>query len=174
MDQGEIDAYWRDAQIRGRLNPAGAYLGRNVAETLPPPAWSFGSSPEEADELLALVLAGTKTATSSRRSDYDVEDEALPEPGMLSILLDGREHPRALIRTTQVRVVAFEAVDADHAEAEGEGSRTLTEWRSTHRAFFRAGPGAAAFDPQMLVVLERFTVLTARPRAAESSPVVTP
>ncbi|HKJ12811.1 MAG TPA: ASCH domain-containing protein [Ornithinimicrobium sp.] len=171
MNQGEIDAFWRDAQIRGRLNPAGAYLGRNIAETLPPPAWSFSHTPEEADHLLALVLSGVKTATSSRRSDYDTDDESLPEPGALSILLDGRGHPRALIRTTAVSVVPFEDVDEGHAEAEGEGSRTLSAWRSAHRTFFHPGRPDDPFDPRMLVVLERFTVLVARPPATESSPV---
>ncbi|MGB7449507.1 MAG: ASCH domain-containing protein [Ornithinimicrobium sp.] len=166
MDPGEIEAFWHDARIRGRLNPAGAYLGRNVAETLQPPAWSFGSSPQEADELLGLVLAGTKTATSSRRADYEADDEALPVPGTLSILLDGREHPRALIRTTEVTVVPFDAVDRAHAEAEGEGSRTLEQWRETHRRFFAPTDASEPFDSRMLVVLERFTVLTARPQRA--------
>lgn len=172
MDRGEIDAFWRDAQIRGRLNPGGAYLGRSVAETLPPPTWSFGTTPEEADELLALVLAGVKTATSSRRSEYDADEESLPEPGGLSILLDGRGHPRALIRTTEVRVVPFDAVDAEHAEAEGEGSRTLAHWRETHRRFFAPPDPREPFDPRMLVVLERFTVLTARPHRTRSTAAI--
>ncbi|MGB5950986.1 MAG: ASCH domain-containing protein [Ornithinimicrobium sp.] len=159
MDQQEIDAFWRDASIRGRLNPAGAYLGRTVDEALPPPAWSFGRDPAEADLLLGLVLNGTKTATSSARSEY-ADDDDLPTAGMLSILLDGGEHPRALIRITDVAVVPFDAVDADHAAAEGEGDRSLDYWRAAHRDFF--SDGEAPFDPLMEVVLERFVVLAAR------------
>lgn len=159
MDQQEIDAFWRDAQIRGRLNPAGAYLGRTVDEALPPPAWSFGRDAAEADHLLSLVLAGRKTATSSARAEYGDDDE-LPTAGMLSILLDGHDHPRALIRTTDVVVVPFDAVDADHAAAEGEGDQSLEHWRSVHRDFF--GREGSTFDPAMGVVLERFVVLTAR------------
>ncbi len=173
MNQEELDAFWRDAQIRGRLNPVSAYLGRTVDESLPPPAFSFGRTEAEADELLALVLAGTKTATSSARADYGDDDESLPEPGDLSILLDGAGHPRALIRTTDVAVVPFDAVDAEHAEAEGEGSRTLEEWRERHRDFFTARQPQEAFDPQMFVVLERFTVLTSRPHP-QSAPTYSP
>jgi uncharacterized protein YhfF len=38
-------------------------------------AFSFGDSPELADELAALVLAGTKTATSSAFSDGPSTEE---------------------------------------------------------------------------------------------------
>ncbi|MGB3827349.1 MAG: ASCH domain-containing protein [Ornithinimicrobium sp.] len=161
MDQAEIDAFWRDAQIRGRLNPAGAYLGRTVDEVLPPPAWSFGSSEQEADELLALVLAGTKTATSSARREYEADGTDLPTPGMLAIVMDGAQRPRALIRTTHVEVVPFGAVPPEHADAEGEGDRSLEQWRRAHAAFF-AGP-EGRIDPEMLVVLERFVVLASGP-----------
>ena len=48
---------------------------------VPPAAWSFGATPEQADELLDLVLDGTKTATASALWDYDADDEPLPEAG---------------------------------------------------------------------------------------------
>ncbi|MGB7424948.1 MAG: ASCH domain-containing protein [Ornithinimicrobium sp.] len=166
MDQAEIDAFWRDTQIRGRLNPAGAYLGRSVDEALPPPAWSFGSDAQEADDLLGLVLDGIKTATSSARHEYDEDGEDLPTPGLLAILMDGAEHPRALIRTTAVEVVRFDAVSAEHAWAEGEGDRSLAHWRREHTAFF-GGPNGAV-PPSMLVVCERFVVLASGPRRSRS------
>ncbi len=154
MDQAEIDAFWADARIRGGLNPASAYLGRTVDESLPPPAWAFDGDPASADDLVALVIAGTKTATSSARSDYEEHDD-LPTPGMLSILLDSAGHPRALLRTTEVSVKAFCDVPEEHAFAEGEGERSLSQWRNAHAEFF------ADYEPEMLVVLERFVVLTA-------------
>ena len=128
--------------------------GRTVDESLPPPAWSFDGDAAHADALVALVIAGTKTATSSARSDYE-EDDDLPTPGMLSILLDSAGHPRALLRTTAVSVTAFCDVSEAHAFAEGEGERTLSQWRTVHADFF------ADYTPEMLVVLERFVVLTA-------------
>lgn len=154
MDQAEIDAFWADARIRGGLNPASAYLGRTVDESLPPPTWTFGGDSRQADALVALVIAGTKTATSSARSDYE-DDDDLPTPGMLSILLDSAGHPRALLRTTEVSVEAFYDVTEEHAFAEGEGERTLSQWRTAHADFFNDDA------PEMLVVLERFVVLTA-------------
>ena len=56
---------------------------------LPPPAWSFGATPEQADRLLGLVLDGTKTATASACATTRPTDEPLPESGTLGIVLDG-------------------------------------------------------------------------------------
>ncbi len=159
-DDGELDAFWTDAKIRAGLNPASAYGGPIVDDTLPPPAWSFGADPAQADRLLELVLEGTKTATSSALWDYEAADDPLPEPGDLSIVLDSGGHPRALLRTTRVRVVPFDEVDADHARAEGEGDRSLDSWRAAHRVFFAENAAHdRGFAPDMPVVLESFEVL---------------
>ena len=50
-----------------------------------PDAWAFGATSEQADELLGLVLAGTKTGTASSLWDYEAEGEPLPTAGDLSI-----------------------------------------------------------------------------------------
>ncbi|NNG19917.1 ASCH domain-containing protein [Naumannella sp. ID2617S] len=160
MDEQEIDAFWADARVRAGLNPARAYGGPVVADTMRPAAWSFGATPEQADELLRLVLDGTKTATASARWDYDADQESLPEPGDLSIILDSRGHPRALIRTTEVAVVPFDRVGAEHAYAEGEGDRSLAHWREVHRRFFTEhAEHGRGFSEDMPVVLERFRTL---------------
>ena len=93
-----------------------------------PDAWAFGATSEQADELLGLVLAGTKTGTASSLWDYEAEGEPLPTAGDPSILLDGRGEPRAVIRTTDVHVAPFCEVGAGHARAEGEGDRSLAHW----------------------------------------------
>lgn len=185
MREEQIAAFWADARIRGGLNPAQAYIGTNVSETVRPPAWSFGDDPRQADELLGLVLAGRKTATASAYWDFEHEareraraeeegdpapgggvdlatrtdlDVALPEPGLLSIILDGAGVPRALVRTTDVAAVPFAEVGAEHARREGEG--TLQQWREAHQDFFtRNAPPGETFSEDMIVVLERFVVL---------------
>src|SRR5699024_10727697 len=122
----------------------------------------FGATPEQSDELLGLVLEGAKTATASSYADYAKEGEELPAPGTLGIVLDGSGHPRALVVTTEARVVPFDQVDADHARAEGEGDGSLECWREVHERFFAEAAGG--FRPDMPVVLERFEVVyPARP-----------
>lgn len=161
----EILAFWELARRDVGLGRLGVIVGPSPTESVPPPAWAFGDSPELADQLLELVLEGTKTATASVLSEYEAEAEPLPREDDLSIILDGRGHPRALVRTTAVRVVPFDEVDAEHALLEGEGDRSLETWRADHRAAFErrgatgdepAGAAEAAFDSRMPVVLEQF------------------
>lgn len=160
MDESEVERFWTLARSQARITSMPGYFGPTTLEVLPPPAWSFGGTPEEADALLDLVLAGTKTATSGALWDYEGEDEPLPEPGTLSILLDGSGTPRALIEATEVSVVPFAEVDAEHAFLEGEGDRSLTHWRAVHQRFFvDVATHDHAFAPDMPVVLERFRVL---------------
>ncbi|MCW2839585.1 MAG: hypothetical protein JWR55_1068 [Aeromicrobium sp.] len=163
MTAEQIDAFWSAARHQTRTNPVPGYLGTYSGEALSPPAWSFGATPEQAGALVDLVLDGTKTATAGAQWDYEHEDEPLPRVGDLAIVLDGAEHPRALIEVTQVDVVPFGQVDAEHARREGEGDRSLVHWRTVHERFFTEhATHDRGFSPDMPVVLERFRVLYPR------------
>ncbi len=143
-DQAAVEAFWRGSGFTGPV----------------PDAWAFGDHAELADELLALVLAGTKTATASALWEIEADGDPVPRTGDLSILLDGAGHPHAVIRTTQVRVVPFIDVDAEHAYLEGEGDRSLAHWRTAHELYFRrSASDERAYDPAMPIVLERFELL---------------
>ncbi|HEY9566138.1 MAG TPA: ASCH domain-containing protein [Nocardioides sp.] len=152
-----IERFWADAKVRANLNRLRAYTGPNASESLRPPAWAFGDSPELADELVGLVLDGRKTATAGALADYQAEDEQLPTVGSLSIVTDGAGNPRVLIQTTGVETLPFGEVDGEHARLEGEGNLSLDHWREAHRTFF-AGFGHEVTD-EFPVVLERFEVL---------------
>lgn len=136
---------------------------RAVMQDLPrtvPSAWAFGATPAQADELLALVRAGTKTATASSLWDYEHTGERMPEVGMLSIVLDGSGIPGALLRITDVEVLRFDEVPDSHASAEGEGDRTLSHWREVHERFWREHSlSPRGFEPGMPVVCEQFQLL---------------
>lgn len=156
----EYEDFWADACIRAGLNPSRPYFGPNPVDSVRPPAWSFGADPETADRLLALVLAGKKTATAGSVWDYEAFGEPLPQVGSLAIVTDGAGHPRALIRTDEVRVVPFDEVDEAHAAAEGEGDLSLAYWRRVHEAFFTEhAENERGFEPDMPVVLEAFELL---------------
>ena len=164
-----VAAFWEVARVRAKLNPTGYSTGERPEGLLPPPAWAFGATPDEADALLALVLAGDKTATAGALWDYEADGEDLPEPGALAIVTDGRGIPHALISTTQVDVVPFDEVSAEHAFLEGEGDRSLATWRQVHERFFTDNAvHDRGFQPDMPVVLQRFTVLYHHTSAAGS------
>lgn len=159
-EQDSLNGFWNEAKRRIHLEEVSVYMGPSPLAAVPPPAWSFGGTAEQADELLALVLDGTKTATASALSDYDADESPLPEPGSMGIVLDGAGSPRALLVTTDVRVVPFDEVDEEHARLEGEGDLTLAHWREVHERFFAEhAEDGHGFAPDMPVVLERFKVV---------------
>ncbi len=126
----------------------------------PPESWAFGATPQHADALLELVLADIKTGTASSLWDYETDDEPLPTAGELSIILDGRGQPRAVIETVDVRTVPFHEVTAEHAHAEGEGDRSLAHWRHVHERFWREHSHSPhGFAADMPVVCERFRLV---------------
>lgn len=118
------------------------------------PRWSFGDSPALADELLALVLAGTKRATCE--SLASCQANIMPRAGEVSVILDGAGKPVCAIETTDVAIMRFTEVDQAFAFEEGEDDRTLESWRAAHRGYFgRQG----TFSEDMQVVCERFKLL---------------
>ncbi len=125
-----------------------------------PEAWAFGATPDHADGLLDLVLRGIKDGTASSMWDYEATGDPLPEVGELSVILDGTGEPRAVIETTDLRVVPFDQVDAEHARAEGEGDRTLAHWRAVHERYWREhSENPRGYEPDMPVLCERFRLL---------------
>ncbi|NYD68304.1 ASCH domain-containing protein [Agromyces atrinae] len=144
-----IDEFWAECRKALPDLPADA-----------PEAWAFGATPAHADGLLALVLAGTKTGTSSSLWDFEHTGEAMPEVGWLNIILDGAGVPRALLETTHVEVVPFDEVSAAHAFAEGEGDQSLAHWRAVHERYWREhSDSPKGFAPDMPVVCERLRLL---------------
>ena len=132
-------------------------------------SFAFGDNPALADELLALVLKGVKTATCS------TEDEPNTSvPGERWIVLDGSGVPRCVIETTEVSYRRYGEVDAAFAHEEGEGDRSLAYWRAAHRRYFtRFGK----FSEDMMLMCERFRLVeifadgtTAASRSALSVP----
>ncbi len=160
MELDEIEAFWADARLRVRLSRISGSSGPLELGPLPPLAWAFGGSPEQADELLDLVLRGLKSATASALWDYEFEGESLPAVGSLAIILDGDGHPRALIETTGVHIVAFNEVGPEHIVAEAEGDLSVRHWREVHEWWFRENSSnPRGFADSMPVVLQRFRVI---------------
>ena len=135
------------------------YWGRFVAATGidgPYTAWGFGNTPEMMTSLALLVRDGPKRATASLPADYG-PDEPMPQAGDLSVILDGAGTPVCVIRTTHVEVRRFGDVDEDFAWTEGEGERTLADWRDGHERYFAAE--GTPVDDDSTIVLERFELL---------------
>ena len=134
---------------------------------------TFGDSPEMADRLLSLVLAGTKTATCSSLWAWQAECELPLRVGTLAVIVDGSGYPRCVLETTGVRVMPYNEVPASFARDEGEheplelpDEQVLEHWRRGHWAFFARTlpPLGLSPTPEMPVVCEHFRVVYQEPR----------
>lgn len=126
--------------------------------------FSFGDGPALADELLALVLAGKKTATCGALGQFGEGGEPMPQVGRRDIVLDGEGRPAAVIETIEVTTKRFDEVDEQFAREEGEGDLSLAWWRDAHQTYFARNGG---FSPDMEVVCERFKLIEALPLKEE-------
>jgi len=151
-----LHQFWAMAQAHVGIGTLRGVIPTPWNDAILPPAFSFGDSPELADELLALVLDGKKTATTGLEQEYLDEGEPIPKVGDLSIVTDGNGTPRALIRDEEVCVLAFGDVTAKQAALEGEDDRTLESWRRVHRAIWHRRGVEITDDTR--VVWERFSV----------------
>lgn len=124
-------------------------------------AWHFCDNEQDANELAQLVLEGRKRATAGSLWAYEAEQEALPEPGDLSIVIDWAGEAVCIIRTLAVEVTPFDSVSAEFAATEGEGDCSLEYWRDGHQRYFTRELESLGmqFEPTMPVVCERFEVV---------------
>ena len=111
------------------------------------------------DQLVAAIVAGTKTTTTGLVADYEHENEPLPRPGLRQVVVDSAGKPVTVIETTAVRVVRLAEVDLAHALGEGEGYLSVADWRAGHERFWHSAdvrgelgdPGFTVSDDTLVV-----------------------
>ncbi|MGH3152982.1 MAG: ASCH domain-containing protein [Streptosporangiaceae bacterium] len=118
------------------------------------------------DQLVAAVLDGSKTTTTSLLTEYEAAGETPSAPGARHAVADSAGRLVAVIETTAVRVLRLAEVDLAHAVGEGEGYATVAEWRAAHERFWhspeiRAELGDPGFtvNDDTLVVAEAFRLI---------------
>ncbi len=118
------------------------------------------------DQLVAAILAGEKTSTTSLVVEYEHDGEPVPEVGHRSVVVDSAGRPVAVIETTDVRVLPLRDIDLAHAADEGEGYETVAAWREAHERFWHSSEMRAYLgDPTFTIgdetpaVAERFRVV---------------
>jgi uncharacterized protein YhfF len=153
MTEETIKHYWE--QFLSSIPPDSPYRTKTyVAE-------GWGDSPQLADELGALIVQGATTATCSALWEWEAEGDPIPEPGLLTIALDGGGEPLCIVETVEVTIHKYNEVDADFARQEGEGDLSLNYWREAHRNYFSRvlKKLGKEFSEDMPLVCERFRML---------------
>lgn len=154
MKADSIDRFWEEfCAVDPSVHPGTPYQ-----------IWFFGNTREMAAELAGLVLAGRKTATASLIAVNELNPEDAPRPDGFSVVTDFDGDPVCIIRTSEIRHVAFDEVDAEFAADEGEGDLSLDHWRRVHWDYFtrEAKTNGFEFDARSIVCCERFRLLFPR------------
>lgn len=121
----------------------------------------FGETTEMTQLLLGLILAGEKTITTTSPWIYEHDPESRPLEGAYSIVLDEAGLPAAVLRTTSVKTVPFDAVTEEDSQYEGPTVRPIEAWRAVHVRYFTRVLARVGKVPtnDMPVTLERFEVV---------------
>ena len=96
----------------------------------------FGDNQDDADGLVAMVLAGTKQATASALWAHEADGEPIPAEGDLAVVTNWAGVAQCVIRTTSAAVVAYNEVTPVFAAIEGEGDLSLSYWKTVHWPYF--------------------------------------
>lgn len=118
--------------------------------------FAFGDNPKMADELLALVLSGKKTATVS----VVLENEQSPSVGDCSLVLDGCGNPACVIKTVHLETIKFCDLTWDMVKLEGE-DETFEQWKAGNIRYWTrdAAKRGYTFTEQTPITFECFEVI---------------
>ena len=126
----------------------------------------FGFPGPLRDRLVAAVLRGEKTATSSLLVEWQVDDEPLPKVGERQTVVDSAGAPVGVIEIVSVEVIRLEDAESTLAREEGEGFADVGEWRAAHERFWSEeviprlpGDRVVPLTDHTEVVVERFRLL---------------
>lgn len=118
------------------------------------------------DQLVAAILTGAKTTTTGLLADYELDAEPLPRPGDRQVVIDSAGRPVTLIEIVSARVVRVGDIGLPHATGEGEGYRSVAEWRSAHDRYWHSsqyrryrGDPAFTVDDDTPAVAQEFRVV---------------
>jgi uncharacterized protein YhfF len=129
--------------------------------------FAFGSDPALAAALAHLVVKGHKRGTTGWVEAAEREGVAVPRAGLVSIITDGFGYPQCAIQTERVEHLRFAEITAEHAWTEGQGDRTLDDYRESHLRYFHAEAArhGLVFTENAVVFFEHFRVLAVLGRA---------
>ncbi len=130
------------------------------------PVAEFGFPGPLRDRLVAAILSGEKVTTTGLLEEYRRAGTRLENVGSRELVVDSSGEGVAIIETVEVDVKRMGEVDLPFAIDEGEGFRSVEEWRVAHVSFFTSAEMIAALgeppvriDDDTPVVCTRFRVV---------------
>ncbi|MEB8328089.1 ASCH domain-containing protein [Flavobacteriaceae bacterium KMM 6897] len=123
-----------------------------------PTVYHFSDNEKDANQSVALVLAGVKKATSHSLLGLQLQKKELPKRGDFSVLTDWDGKAKCIVRTTTVRMVPYFSINAEYTKIEGDGDGSLSDWKKIHWELFQRELAEYDRKPNesMIVVCEHF------------------
>ena len=120
------------------------------------------------DALVAAILGGEKTATSTLLREHAAEGtDPRGLVGVREVVVDSDNRPVCVIETTDAVIRPFGDVDDEFARAEGEGYTSAREWASAHRGFWHSTEYREAIGDPHFTVSEDTPVVCTRFRVVQ-------
>ncbi|MDC6366308.1 MULTISPECIES: ASCH domain-containing protein [Flavobacteriaceae] len=118
----------------------------------------FCDNEKDANTCADLVCKDIKRATSHSLLGLQSRHEKLPKIGDFTVVTDWGGQAKCIIRTTSVKLVPYFAIRDEHSRLEGEGDKSLAQWKETHWDYYTRELQEFGKVPResMIVVFEEF------------------
>lgn len=123
-----------------------------------PKVLRFYDNEKDANTCLKLISSGTKKATSQSLLGLQLRNERIPKIGDFKIVTDWSGKAKCIIKTTEVKYIPYFNIDEGFTELEGEGDKSLLQWRKTNweRYTNELQPFGRVPRESMIIVCEKF------------------
>ena len=123
-----------------------------------PKFYYFCDNEKDANDCAQLVVDGVKRATSTSLWWFETYKQPLPKIGDLAIVTNWKGMAKAVIETTKIEKTPFNKINAEYAEIEGEGDKSLAYWNKVHWEYYTREMNEQGEKPtkDMLLICEHF------------------
>ena len=121
----------------------------------------FCDNEKDAKECAQLTKDGIKQASSTSLWWFKKNNEDLPEVGNLYIVTDWYKIAKAIVKVVKIEQTPFNEITEEYAIAEGEGDKSLANWKKVHWDYYSRE--MEEFDEKptedLMIVCEHFETL---------------
>lgn len=119
-------------------NMWGDYLDAHLEDAFheAPKTLHFCDNEEDANTCANLVKTGVKKATSDSLLGLQYRKERLPKIGDYIVVTNWEGKAQCIVRTTKVKLKPFFSIDDEYARIEGEGDKSLANWKKVHWDYY--------------------------------------
>jgi uncharacterized protein YhfF len=130
------------------------------------PRLEFADPGPVRDQVVAAIVAGTKTTTTGLALEYERSGTAVPQVGWQFVVLDSADLPAAVIEMTEVRRLRIADIDLRHVLDDGDES--VAQWRAAHEEYWHSaetrevlGEPEFTVGDDTMVLAQRFRLVRA-------------